>query len=39
MAAEGRANGSLHNHYPRAEGLATSPGRHARLRFHSAFCA
>jgi hypothetical protein len=25
----------LHNHYPRGDGLATSPGRRARLRFHS----
>ena len=25
----------LHNHYPRGEGLATSPGRRARLHFQS----
>jgi hypothetical protein len=30
-----RNNGCLHNHYPRGEGLATSPGGRARLRFHS----
>ena len=28
-------NGCLDNHYPSGEGLATSPGRRARLRFHS----
>jgi hypothetical protein len=28
-------NGCMDNHYPRGEGLATSPGRRARLRFHS----
>jgi hypothetical protein len=32
-------NGLLHNHYPFGEGLATSPSRHARLRFHTPFSA
>ena len=29
--------GCLYNHYPSGEGLATSPGRRARLRCHSPF--
>jgi acyl-CoA synthetase (AMP-forming)/AMP-acid ligase II len=28
-------NGCPDNHYPRGKGLATSPSRRARLRFHS----
>jgi hypothetical protein len=31
-------NNGFQNHYPRGEGLATSPCRRARLRFHSPFC-
>ncbi len=35
VAEKQRSQRCLHNHYPRGEGLATSPGRRARLRFHS----
>jgi hypothetical protein len=30
-------NGGLHNHYPRGDGLATRPGRRARLRSKAQF--
>jgi hypothetical protein len=33
--AENDRKTGLHNHYPGGVGLATSPGRRARLRFHS----
>ena len=36
-AKSGANNGCLYNKYPRGEGLATSPGRRARLRFDSPF--